>query len=778
MRRRTGERTKTSGAGFMVTATGGGITDLFFSRSNGTLFDGQIATYTDGSGTHNLTVAGSSDPIYLYSFLGGDILIGSTEAPAGVDIADPATLDGSKVAFAYYLDENATHTGADVWGVAFQPLEHFVDGATAAAHDDTVDLGDFLHVSATGSVSFDFDNLRSGNFLWVALGSEGAGLVMTGRDLNVQAGGKKDGEIVNGTNDPSDSVNTSQGGTGATTGINNQMYTPGSVGVLTFVTGFAPLPTATPGEASGINVKQIDYGGYINVTTAGVFLSQTQGGGTASMTIGAYEAGGGTAPEEGFGYIGAEGGNNNNSGAFVDDTKVGLHTVQVFNGATLVGTWVDGAASDGTTQNGVKVTITDNEASVEGLAAGMEVFLTADSGETFNRLQVSANTGTTPFDIGRVDLTETVGDTKNLGDNVFVHDDGPAIDLTPTTATIAVDELVGTGGSSKDEPGNAQPNDETAAGAPAGAIGYAVTPAATLFSETADAGSDGQASKAYALVLNAGATGLTDTATGQAVVLSLVGGVVQGRAGAGGALVFTIAVDSATGAVTTTQFRALDHGADTNDHDSAVSMASGLVELQATLTDKDTDTGSDKIELGSRIGFEDDGPAIDLTPTTATIAVDELVGTGGSSKDEPGNAAAERRDHRRSPGGRDRLRGDGGGDAVLRDRRRGLGRPGVESLRAGAERRRDRADRHRHGPGGGALACRRRGPGPGRSRRRAGVHHRGRQRDRRRDHDPVPGARPRRGHERPRQRGQHGLGPGRAAGDLDRQGYRHRLGQD
>ena len=35
--------------------------------------------------------------------------------------------------FAYYLDENLTHTGADVWAVAFQPLEHFIDGTTAAA---------------------------------------------------------------------------------------------------------------------------------------------------------------------------------------------------------------------------------------------------------------------------------------------------------------------------------------------------------------------------------------------------------------------------------------------------------------------------------------------------------------------------------------------------------------------------------------------------------------------------------------------------------------------
>src|SRR5262249_41905514 len=117
------------------------------------------------------------------------------------------------------------------------------------------------------------------------------------------------------------------------------------------------------------------------------------------------------------------------------------------------------------------------------------------------------------------------------------------------------------------------------------------------------------------------------------------GGVIEGHAGSGGPLVFTIAVDGSTGAVTVAQFRALYHGADGNNHDSSVSMASGLVALQATLTAGDGDTASDKIELGSRVGFEDDGPAIALTPTTATIAVDESVGTAGSTKDEPGNAA-------------------------------------------------------------------------------------------------------------------------------------------
>ncbi|WP_237216811.1 DUF5801 repeats-in-toxin domain-containing protein [Falsiroseomonas oryziterrae] len=264
----------------------------------------------------------------------------------------------------------------------------------------------------------------------------------------------------------------------------------------------------------------------------------------------------------------------------------------------------------------------------------MQVFVTADGVETFNRLQVSANSGSTPFDIGRVDLTEAIGDTKNLGDSVFIHDDGPAILLTPTAAMIAVDESLGTTGSTKDEPGNAANNDETTAGAPAGAIGYAVTAAATLFSEAADAGTDGQASKVYALVLNSGATGLIDTASGQAVVLSqTAGGVVEGRTATSNLLVFTIAVDSSSGAVTTTQYRALNHGADGNNHDGSKSMASGLVELQATLTDGDTDTASHKIELGSRIGFEDDGPAISVENASGTFA----AGAQGAWDHDPGS---------------------------------------------------------------------------------------------------------------------------------------------
>ncbi len=265
-----------------------------------------------------------------------------------------------------------------------------------------------------------------------------------------------------------------------------------------------------------------------------------------------------------------------------------------------------------------------------------------DTADPDDRVGLSAAAGTIVL---QQTITEGDGDQLvtelDLSTGVFfIEDDGPFLELTELSPTIAVDESVGTGGSSQDEPGNAAPDDETHVNAPAGAIGYAETSAASLFSETADAGTDGEDSKVYALVLNAGATGLTDTASGQAVVLVDNSGVIEGRTAVGNDLVFTIEVNSSTGDVTTTLYRALDHGSDGNDHDSFVSMASGLVELEATLTDNDTDTDSDKIELGSLIEFEDDGPHIMVEDTSLDSSDNPATyssGAEGDWTDDPGS---------------------------------------------------------------------------------------------------------------------------------------------
>ncbi len=117
----------------------------------------------------------------------------------------------------------------------------------------------------------------------------------------------------------------------------------------------------------------------------------------------------------------------------------------------------------------------------------------------------------------------------------------------------------------------------------------------------------------YALGVIAGASGLIDVATGQTVILSLNGTVVEGRTSGSNALVFTVSV-AANGDVTLDQLRAVVHN-DPADHDepgasAATLSADNLITLTATATDKDGDTATVTIDIGQNLQFEDDGPSV------------------------------------------------------------------------------------------------------------------------------------------------------------------------
>src|SRR4029079_4990746 len=119
------------------------------------------------------------------------------------------------------------------------------------------------------------------------------------------------------------------------------------------------------------------------------------------------------------------------------------------------------------------------------------------------------------------------------------EDDGPTITAPGTQPNLIVDESDFTTNDNKDFSG--------------------------VF--TKDFGADGAAAATptvYALGINAGATGLFDTATGLEVVLSVSGGQVFGKAGAGGQTVFVVSVD-ASGIVTLDQQRAVLHLPNTTD---------------------------------------------------------------------------------------------------------------------------------------------------------------------------------------------------------------------
>ncbi|WP_343565575.1 DUF5801 repeats-in-toxin domain-containing protein, partial [Kiloniella sp. b19] len=201
-------------------------------------------------------------------------------------------------------------------------------------------------------------------------------------------------------------------------------------------------------------------------------------------------------------------------------------------------------------------------------------------------------------------ITDDEGDSSVATLKINIHDDGPTITATGAADALTVDE-----------------SDLT-------------TDATANFADnfTIVAGVDGQASVTYALSVTDGtASGVVDTATGQAVSLYANNGVIEGRAGgSSGPVVFTLSVNSA-GTVELDQLRAVEHG-DNTEANEAVSLAANVVTLTATVTDGDGDTASDSIRLGSTISFRDDVPTITVTGAVDALTVDEsTLGTDATA---------------------------------------------------------------------------------------------------------------------------------------------------
>ena len=151
----------------------------------------------------------------------------------------------------------------------------------------------------------------------------------------------------------------------------------------------------------------------------------------------------------------------------------------------------------------------------------------------------------------------------------------------------------------------------------------------------ANYGADGAGSVGnFVLGINPGDTGLTDTATGQAIILSMNGNIVEGKTAISGDLVFTISVDG-SGTVTLDQIRAIAHDVDGPAgpaHDDPATLPANLITLSATITDGDGDSVSGTANIGAAIVFRDHGPNVtdvDLYPL-ATATVDKSVGADAS----------------------------------------------------------------------------------------------------------------------------------------------------
>src|SRR5215472_5076212 len=582
-----------------VTATQGEtIGNLFFSDAAGAPLNGDQVFrpgLLPGDPPIALqTVTGQN--IYLWSALGGQVVLATT--------SNVSATDGSVVAAFYIESNNAANTSAKVESVTFIPIAQ----PDTTNPDDTIDFSDVLKVSTTASLKFNFDELKSGSSLWVAVGNSSAAVLVSGKSLDVDAAGK----IVTKT---SDTIHTSQGGDGTTIGVNNQLFDhAGETGIFTLVSGFTNLGSGATKGLTGDSVldpkpndnkpEGIDYGGYLNVTGAGVFISQSQGNDLKSFDINVYRAGGGTTPEEGLAYIGTE-----PSGAFTDDAPVNVNTVTILGaGGTPVATWVlanpgPGQALSGDTVLGVKVTISANNIDVDGLQNGFTVNWTTT--DQFNRFQLVQEGGA--FDVGGVNITSGQPVSANIGDFLQVDDDGPSVTLAiNANQFVVVDESLGQ---------NAGENETVPV-----SLGAVTVTGAVLFSSTVAGGTDGLNPNATLFKLTLGSgnppdSGLDDTATGQNIVLLKVSDtLVEGHVGTtGGALALSVAINN-SGDVTLTQYRAVVHDSPTDPDEagtSAATFSAGALLATKSVADTDGDPAtSSAVDLGVILRLEDDGPTL------------------------------------------------------------------------------------------------------------------------------------------------------------------------
>ncbi|ARO28348.1 hypothetical protein NXC14_CH00336 [Rhizobium sp. NXC14] len=346
-----------------------------------------------------------------------------------------------------------------------------------------------------------------------------------------------------------------------------------------------------------------DYGSHIeNVSSAGFSVSQsTPTSSVADMEIHAYNN------------------NDNVEGASFptddNDTEINI------TGVTFK---LNGVATTAAAL-GITVDLSGTGLILRNVGEGVTVdFATAGgAGGTFDRFTIkNIDAGHDYFDVKEVHFSGDVSNAYNeeVGSFINFDDDGPSITATGTPPQLTVDETVLADNASADF--------------------------STFF--TSNAGADGGgAAITYALGINQGnnVSGLTDTATGQSVLLFLEGGNVVGRAGsAAGAIVFTVSV-SAAGVVTLDQQRAIVHADATNPDDSRTLAAANLVTLTATITDRDGDHAPATHNIGQNLNFKDDGPSITASGTPPQVTVDETVlttnATGDFSTSFTSNAGAD-----------------------------------------------------------------------------------------------------------------------------------------
>ncbi|WKY25969.1 DUF5801 repeats-in-toxin domain-containing protein [Pseudomonas donghuensis] len=563
----TGAVGNTGSDAFTITAApGASVTDVSFTDSLGAPLNGLDSGLDTLDGTS----------ILLYTDTNNNILLGRAGGPAGA------------IVFAAYIQESGSPvTGGKIWTVEYQPLKH----PDASNPDDALNLLNKVFIGTSQDLVFSLANAPSGQNLFLMFTTANPTVVDDGgvlriTDPTIIATGKNPADQSSGANiTTGDTINTSQAGGPTTFGTNNQMIVEQEGIRFSFVTGARQNVTIPNLDQNEADVEaNIDFTNVFNTRSATFDVVQLQSGKSAVVKISAFS----TAAEPGANFI----------NGYVGDASVAIGNVRVINISTgLVIENSDGSANDPT----IVISFASGVATITGVKAGyrIEYTTTADHNRVLieNGAAVDAKGNNhADFDIGGFKLLQASTTTAEIGSKMIFEDDGPSISTTGTEPTLTVDETV------------------------------LATDATQSFAAnfTSAFGADGAGTLTYALGVVAGASGLTDTASGEAVNLSLNGTVVEGRTATTNQLVFTVSV-AANGDVTLDQLRAVVHSDTTNPDDSTSLTSDNLVTLTATKTDGDGDSVQATLNIGQNLVFKDDGPSINTTGTEPILTVDETV---------------------------------------------------------------------------------------------------------------------------------------------------------
>ncbi|MCE3044070.1 DUF5801 repeats-in-toxin domain-containing protein [Legionella sp. 16cNR16C] len=269
--------------------------------------------------------------------------------------------------------------------------------------------------------------------------------------------------------------------------------------------------------------------------------------------------------------------------------------------------------------SGLPVLLSINaEGNVEGRAGGLLVFtLSVDANAIVLDLDRgvihSAGNGTNSLlfaeDLIRLVATVTDGDGDTVSESLDV---GALIQVIDGVPALTVDgDLAGT----------ASVNENS--------LNTTASVSLALAFEAA-IGADGSLPIDYALQINNVNSGLFDTLSQEAVILSFNGTVVEGRTQLGDELVFSVSIDS-SGELSFTQFRAVVHG--DGGGTNSINLDNNILSVIANLTDRDGDSSSAQLDLTSVLSIIDGVPQLTVDPgLVPLLTVNEaLLGITGTT---------------------------------------------------------------------------------------------------------------------------------------------------